>query len=150
LAKLAHCPRRRGLKVKVEKRQVADAFKDADTHALRGKPTCRTQECRVHGRSAKAARDGKYVHDGRNSKASTRAVVARVWPKYPPALDSAGHERTFCEDLFGGKQAIECGGESGIDRHLHDDFHDFVLGATHVECAMNVYFYLRRGVAQRS
>ena len=39
---------------------------------------------------------------------------------------------TLLENLFGSKQPIKRYGKSGINRHLHDDFYNFLSGAAYV------------------
>lgn len=55
----------------------------------------------------------------------------------------------LCKDFLGCEQAVECSRKASIDRHLHDDFDDFLLGAANVPSAVDVDFELRRSIAQR-
>ncbi len=82
------------------------------------------------------------------SRARRTQSQARVSPlTQPKALVILFFAGAFGEDFFGGLDAIERGGESGVNRHLNHDLDDFLLRAAHIERAANGA-QLRSGGAQ--
>lgn len=66
------------------------------------------------------------------------------------ALGSArGFGFVFGEDVAGGVEAVERGGEACVNRHLDHQFDDLLLGTAHFKRGVKMRAELRLGAASR-